>query len=61
MTGRELLEISGSMYGMSRSSRERKIPEMLRLCGVEDAARPEDSHLFGRYEAETRDCTGDTA
>jgi len=38
MTGRELLEISGSMYGMSKSSLERKIPEMLRICGVEDAA-----------------------
>ncbi|MBN2861202.1 MAG: ABC transporter ATP-binding protein [Sphaerochaetaceae bacterium] len=38
MTGRELLEISGSLYGMSTSLLERKIPEMLRLCGVEDAA-----------------------
>ncbi len=38
MTGRELLEISGSLYGMSKSSLVRKIPEMLQLCGVEDAA-----------------------
>ncbi|WP_422480708.1 ABC transporter ATP-binding protein [Pleomorphochaeta sp. DL1XJH-081] len=38
MTGRELLDLSGNIYGMDSKEKKRRIPEMLHLCGIEDAA-----------------------
>ena len=38
MTGRELLDLSGSLYGMEKNVKNRRIPEMLHLCGIEEAA-----------------------
>jgi ABC-2 type transport system ATP-binding protein len=38
MTGRELLDLSGSLYGMEKNEKNRKIREMLHLCGIEEAA-----------------------
>ncbi|MEA5033587.1 MAG: ABC transporter ATP-binding protein [Sphaerochaeta sp.] len=38
MTGRELLDLSGSLYGMEKNEKGRRIREMLHLCGIEEAA-----------------------
>lgn len=38
MTGRELLDISGSLYGMGKTERSKRIDEMLYVCGIEQAA-----------------------
>jgi ABC-2 type transport system ATP-binding protein len=39
LTGEELLDLHGQLYGLSRSERRRRIPEVLELVGLSDAAR----------------------
>ncbi|ACZ39615.1 ABC transporter ATP-binding protein [Sphaerobacter thermophilus] len=39
LTGEELLDIHGQLYGMSRAQRQRRIPEVLELVGLSHAAR----------------------
>nr|WP_319474614.1 ABC transporter ATP-binding protein [uncultured Sphaerochaeta sp.] len=38
MTAKELLEISGDLYGMNRQERDERIVQLLELCGIADAA-----------------------
>ncbi len=38
MTARELLEISGDLYGMNRKDRDERITSLLALCGISDVA-----------------------
>lgn len=39
LTGHEFLNFYGQLYGMSRSDRKRKIPELLELVGLSQAAK----------------------
>jgi ABC-2 type transport system ATP-binding protein len=39
LTGNEFLNYYGQLYGMSRSQRKRKVPELLELVGLSHAAR----------------------
>ncbi|WP_319756115.1 ABC transporter ATP-binding protein [uncultured Sphaerochaeta sp.] len=38
MTAKELLEISGDLYGMNRQERDERIVQLLEFCGIADAA-----------------------
>lgn len=39
LTGEELLDLHGQLYGLSRAERRRRIPEVLELVGLAEAAR----------------------
>ncbi|MDW8005256.1 MAG: ABC transporter ATP-binding protein [Thermomicrobium sp.] len=39
LTGEELLDLHGQLYGLSRAERRRRIPEVLELVGLTEAAR----------------------
>ncbi len=39
LTGEELLDLHGKLYGLSRAERRRRIPEVLELVGLAEAAR----------------------
>ncbi len=39
LTGEELLDIYGRMYGMERDDRRKRIPELLKMVGLQDRGR----------------------
>ncbi|MDW7982803.1 MAG: ABC transporter ATP-binding protein [Thermomicrobium sp.] len=39
LTGEELLDLHGQLYGLSRTERRRRIPDVLELVGLSEAAR----------------------
>ena len=54
LTGREMIEFSGTMYGVPQDEVKARTDELLALMDLEDFGRKNDRRLLSRYEKENR-------